>query len=747
MNTFTATQIKTAFECPRLFWLGHHHGVKMLFQPPTTVPGIGIALHKLAEQMVDAMTTQQSIHDLFAAPSSQLDAAVISEKLRRLLYDAVFFPQLERFAAQQSEQATLLLQMWQGATQLIQRWTHLLLANRRDCPADHLFAHTFIDRELPVQYDFVLANDSTCRVSGQLDSLVYHFERQRLEVVDFKTYAPLDGTAAMVQTALYGYLLNRSKGVPVDSAVYSVLPQWQEQHYRWERLEETVHTLLPGRLQQMIDWLAWQPDSSGSSPPKTVQNRLCDFCLHAKRCREVFASAEPATDEVRDTKQAASDLPARPDPQTPALTGLVIGATESDRVIWPPTLPCTHIAVVGAAGSGKTWMAKVIAEEAVRNGIPVIAVDPQGDLVQFLHAAAPETIPALERTAYRDYLERRAVRIFTPGSSHAERQSLNPLRLPNSADLARIADPARRVEERHHLLSTVANNVVALAGIGGEVDAQRSTIYRILDLYHQQHDTDLDIASLATLLLDPTRIGLENPESLIKKSEREKLARKLNTFVVGPAANLLQGGQPLDISRLVMAESDHQTPLNIIYLNALADDDQKHFYVATLATEIYRWMIGRQEGDASHRPRLLFYLDEARDYIPAGSAKPPAKSPLIRLFTQGRKFGVGCLLATQSPRSVDYNVFGNCSTKLIGRLESSQDVERVKEWFTGKMGAPKWLDARKGTERGSFVGRWPEMPERFEGRTLRSRPLFSVHESAWSPERLEQAIRCIRSSP
>ena len=57
----------------------------------------------------------------------------------------------------------------------------------------------------------------------------------------------------------------------------------------------------------------------------------------------------------------------------------------------------THTAVIGAAGSGKTWLAKGIVEEAILQGIPVLAVDPQGDLVQFLRPAGPEGLPAWER--------------------------------------------------------------------------------------------------------------------------------------------------------------------------------------------------------------------------------------------------------------------------------------------------------------------------------------------------------------
>jgi hypothetical protein len=182
-----------------------------------------------------------------------------------------------------------------------------------------------------------------------------------------------------------------------------------------------------------------------------------------------------------------------------------------------------------------------------------------------------------------------------------------------------------------------------------------------------------------------------------------------------------------------------KTPLNVVYLNALTDDDQKHFFVAALAAEVYRWMVTSAES-VPGRPSLLFYIDEARDFIPAGNLRPPAKAPLIRLFTQGRKYGVACLLCTQSPRSVDYNVFGNCSTKVVGSLESAQDLDRVSEWFSTQGPAPSWLPGRKGAQPGSFVGRWPGIAAELEGQTLRSRPLFSLHEGAWSPDRVEREM-------
>jgi hypothetical protein len=172
----------------------------------------------------------------------------------------------------------------------------------------------------------------------------------------------------------------------------------------------------------------------------------------------------------------------------------------------------------------------------------------------------------------------------------------------------------------------------------------------------------------------------------------------------------------------------------VVYLNALADDGQKQAVVAALAVEVYRWMVAA--GGTPGRPRLLFYLDEARDYVPAGAARPPAKGPLLRLFAQGRKYGVACLVCTQSPRSVDYNVFGNCSTKLIGRLESAQDVDRVRDWFAPQGPPPAWVAGRAGAEPGSFVGRWPGIPGPLDGKPFRSRALLTAHGGAWSPEQV-----------
>ena len=58
--------------------------------------------------------------------------------------------------------------------------------------------------------------------------------------------------------------------------------------------------------------------------------------------------------------------------------------TPGDRLELDPADLLTHGLIVGMTGSGKTGLAIVLLEELLRQGVPVIAVDPKGDLANLL---------------------------------------------------------------------------------------------------------------------------------------------------------------------------------------------------------------------------------------------------------------------------------------------------------------------------------------------------------------------------
>ena len=668
----------------------------------------------------------------------------------------------------------------------------------------NIVAQLFGDARRRVDVTFHVGDGDAVHVTGMVDYVFYDWRLPGHRIVDYKLTPSVHANRDLFQVCTYALMHHAQHGTQPGVALFYLHPGRQTIDMGWDRVFEErakVYNLIASMVAwSRYD----EASGEGIKPPGDVtwcasckwnKQGQCERRLGPKseghrdqRWRELTSNEAPADPQIHCTELSASDstldtseatdaeltlldepaeeaTPTSPITSVPAIvcgdvvtaysvsaargsveavptefgSGLYVGRLERTGapVLLDPSVINTHIAVVGAAGSGKTWTAKVIAEEVVAAGIPVIAVDPQGDLVQFLQMRSEEQLEGSERDRHRAFRARVEPRIFTPGSSHGLRLSLSPIRLTSLDDLSRFKDTTRRQEEQEAILSTVANNLVSLAQAGGEQDAQRTFLYKLLEA--MPRTKHLQLADVVSAIVTPDAFGLDEPDAIVRKGDRERLSRKLNSFVMGPARNLFSGGTPLDLDRMLVPTTPGKIPLNVIYLNALVDDAQKHFFLAALAAEIYRWMVTSLDATQG-RPNLLFYLDEARDFIPAGGRKPPAKDPLIRLFTQGRKYGVGCLLCTQSPRSVDYNVFGNCSTKIIGRMEAAQDIERIAEWFTQAGPAPEWIAERKGAPRGTFVGRWPGIAPDEDGKVFKGRALYSTHEGAWSPDRVEREV-------
>ena len=57
--------------------------------------------------------------------------------------------------------------------------------------------------------------------------------------------------------------------------------------------------------------------------------------------------------------------------------------------------------------------------------------------------------------------------------------------------------------------------------------------------------------------------------------------------------------------------------------------------------------------------------------------KPACKEGLQLLFKQARKYGIGCLMATQNPGDVDYKSLAQLSTWALGRITTRQDRQKL----------------------------------------------------------------------
>ncbi len=310
-SSLSVSKVRIAFECPRLLYLGHHFGGMTMFLPPGKTLGIGSAFHQLSEQFVRQLRSDLEFETLLAADPEQLDSVAIAQNFEQRLYQIIFFPYLQQTIAEKPDKAQALHQLWQGLKGLIQRWVELLVSNRRSCSTQEVMQKTFLGQELSVKHTFTLPNNDQQLVQGRFDSLVYDFANHRLCVVEYKTYQSPDPSAQLAQVALYSYMLREKIGVPIDSAVYSVLPDWQEQVYPWAQLEDTVHQLIPQKLMHIRDWLAWNPGQD-PPPPKTLRLDLCDMCPQYKKCQTYFEPQTQATEAAPKEKQKTEPSSQKP---------------------------------------------------------------------------------------------------------------------------------------------------------------------------------------------------------------------------------------------------------------------------------------------------------------------------------------------------------------------------------------------------------------------------------------------------
>jgi len=393
---------------------------------------------------------------------------------------------------------------------------------------------------------------------------------------------------------------------------------------------------------------------------------------------------------------------------------------------------CTHAVIVGMTGSGKTGLAVALLEEAAIDGIPVIAIDPKGDLGNLLL-----TFPSLDAASFRPWIdEAEAARhghtpdaeaqsvadrwraglaewgqpperiarfaaaadraIYTPGS-----RAGRPLALLRSLGAPAAAVVADEEALRERVQST-ASGLFGLLGIDADPLRSREHILVATLLDRAWRDgEDFDLARLIASVQKPPleRVGVLDLESFFPAKERAQLALALNNLAASPTFAAWNEGEPLDAARLLYTE-DGRPRLSILSIAHLSDAERM-FVVTLVLSELVSWMRA-QSGTSSLR--ALLYMDEVFGFFPP-VANPPAKTPMLTLLKQARAYGLGVVLATQNPVDLDYKGLSNAGTWFLGRLSTERDKARVIEGLEG-------VAAGAGFDRASLDATLSALPPR-----------------------------------
>ncbi len=370
----------------------------------------------------------------------------------------------------------------------------------------------------------------------------------------------------------------------------------------------------------------------------------------------------------------------------------------------------THAVIIGMTGSGKTGLGLAILEEALVDNIPLIAIDPKGDLTNLL-LTFPELTPEKFRPWINeqeasnkgqtpdDFAKSQAelwekgladwgqsverikklrqnvdMAVYTPGSSAGLPVSvLRSFNAPSEA----LRNDTDLYRER---LQTTSTSLLALMGIDADPVTSREHILiaNILDRTWTD-GKNLDIAGLIRAIQQPPfeRIGVMELDMFYPAKDRFELAMKLNNLLAAPGFEAWLEGEPLDIQKMLYTPEGKARAA--IFTISHLSDSERMFFVSMLLNEMLAWM-RTQSGTSSLR--ALLYMDEIFGYLPP-TANPPSKTPMLTLLKQARAFGLGLVLSTQNPVDLDYKALSNCGTWFIGRLQTERDKERVLEGLQG----------------------------------------------------------------
>lgn len=373
-----------------------------------------------------------------------------------------------------------------------------------------------------------------------------------------------------------------------------------------------------------------------------------------------------------------------------------------------------HIAVLGSTGSGKTVLCKSIIEEAILCDIPIIAIDPQGDLVRLSHLTSHNdlleyNIPIERAEKYENNVD---VAIFTPGTNDGIKIMVDPI---NSFP---VPEDKLKLNENNILkiISGISSTIVSLFETSSkkEIRKMQHLVYKSLEnaFNHEDLVTDKNLFSFFEYLQsDRNKRYLEENVSISIMKSYSTLIAELEMILEGPTGTLFRDGVPLDLE-LLLKRKNGKTPLNIFYLNSLEGNSLKQFFLSYLGNEIYSYMLRKGEINA------IFFIDEVKMFLPPGIQKTLSKDILLLLLEQGRKYGLSMLMATQSPGKIDYQAFGQCNTRALGILTTKQDIEKIKDSIPDNV-----KDNLPRLESGNFHFKRPK--EKFQ--LIKVRRLYTDH--------------------
>ncbi len=417
------------------------------------------------------------------------------------------------------------------------------------------------------------------------------------------------------------------------------------------------------------------------------------------------------------------------------MTQIILNSKNSNKTKYEINDLTKHAAILGTTGSGKTVMCKVLIEEALKKEIPIIAIDPKGDIGGLgIHNTEYDFRPHLteakaKKTAQQYYTQheedapkfKHTTNIYTPKSKAGREIALMPDLTPPK-NFNKINKDITTITT---LIEPLSDSLVSLAGIKTNKEKIQTLITTIIqDAW--ERDEKINIQTLIKKIITPDieEIGSLQLEDFLKEKERVKAASALNLLLSSPSKKIWTQGEQLNTKKLLKKNN-----LNIFDLRFCSTQQEKQFVVEQILQDLYKHLL---EQGGTQKLKYILYIDELAGLLPPPPSNPQSKKLLETLIRQARAFGLGIIVATQNPGDIDYKILGNIGTRFIGKLRTDKDIEKVASATDNKQSELKTILAKVKT--GDF---FLNNSIRNKNTLFQTRWLYTLHEGPLSEKQIQ----------
>ena len=363
----------------------------------------------------------------------------------------------------------------------------------------------------------------------------------------------------------------------------------------------------------------------------------------------------------------------------------------------------THGLIVGMTGSGKTALGILLIEELLKQGIPVLAIDPKGDLGNLALAfprLAPDEFAPWVPAGGEATPESEAKKWRRASPAGGSRPPTSPPTPPRAGDdlhaglhvrasrsTSSARSPRRRTaresEEGRDLMTAFLGGLLGLLGRDADPVSSREFILlaRCVEEIWAKGET-ATLESLVGAAAQPPfgAIGALPLETFFPKKERDGLVLALNGLLASPATAAFRAARRStstpSSAGTARRRSSRSSPSRTSPTPSGSSSSRRSSRASAP---------GSARSPARRRCARSIYVDEIFGFFPP-SGEPPTKKPLLSLLKQARAFGVGTVLATQNPVDLDYKGLSNCGCWWVGTLQTERDRRRLADGLTDAAG-------------------------------------------------------------